>query len=242
MISETLRILHTNDWHNHWSERAGEVLSELTVAEAPPTLYLDAGDAIKAGNVGVSLGGEPILTRLSERRCVAMTLGNREFHISRPIFQKKVADAGFPVLCANIRSKTEGGSLPTVASVVLTLSRTRVAIFGLTVPMVTERMSARHVSDFLFDDPIKTAQDLVPTLREQADVVVALTHIGIRADERLAEAVAGIDLIIGGHTHVVLDEPTFVEGTPIVQAGSHGRFIGEVFLEPTGAKGRLIAI
>lgn len=243
MISEPLRILHTNDFHNHWSDQVQGALSALMGdISAPPTLYVDAGDAIKAGNVGVSLGGEPILTRLSEQNCSAMTMGNREFHVSRPLLQKKIADASFPVLCANIRSKAEGGSVPTVSSTILTVGNTRMALFGLTVPMVTDRMSARHLSDFLFDDPIKTAEKLVPTLREGADIVIALTHIGIKSDERLAESVKGIDLIIGGHTHVVLEEPKWVNGTPIVQAGSHGRYVGEVLLAPEGITGRLIPV
>jgi 5'-nucleotidase len=243
MISEPLRILHTNDFHNRWSQEAEALLSTLVMDDtAPPTLYVDAGDAIKAGNVGVSLSGEPILTRLSERGCRAMALGNREFHISRPLLQKKIADARFPVLCANMKSKTEGGTVPTVPHTTVTLSGTRIALFGLTVPMVTARMGARHVSDFLFEDPVQTAQALVPALRAEADLVIALTHIGIKSDERLAESVPGIDLIIGGHTHVVLEEPKRVSGAPIVQAGSHGRFVGEVLITPEGITGRLIAV
>ncbi len=239
MISEPIRIVHTNDWHNGWSDARLEALREFLT---PETLYLDAGDAIKAGNVGVSLGGEPILDKLSGLGCAAMTLGNREFHVSRPLLQKKIAAARFPVLCANIRSKTEGGSVPTVPYKILTLGPVKVAVFGLTVPMVTERMAARHLSDFLFDDPIKVASGLVLELREQADLIIALTHIGIKSDERLAESVAGIDLIIGGHTHVVLEELKWVGGTPIAQAGSHGRFMGEVLFEKNKTVGRLVAL
>jgi 2',3'-cyclic-nucleotide 2'-phosphodiesterase (5'-nucleotidase family) len=83
---------------------------------------------------------------------------------------------------------------------------------------------------------------LVPKLREQADRVIALTHIGIKSDERLAESVTGIDLIIGGHTHVVLEELKWVSGTPIAQAGSHGRFVGEVILDGDKTVGRLVAL
>ena len=232
-----LRLIHTNDFHNALTESgAAQLNTAIRRPGAPLTLYLDAGDAVKAGNIGVSPMGEPILTRMHALGCAAMTLGNREFHISRPLFEKKLADARFPVLCANIRSKAPGGSVPTVPFVLLAVGGTKIAVFGLTVPMVTERMAARHVSDFLFDDPVCAAEQLVPELRKSADLVIALTHIGLKQDRRLAESVPGIDLIVGGHTHAELREPLLDCGTPILQAGSHARFYGEAELtcEPGG--------
>ena len=227
----TLRIVHTNDFHHRLDGRGIEALrAALREPGAPPTLYLDAGDAVKAGNVGVSPLGEPTLRALTGLGCAAMTLGNREFHVSRPVFARKIADAGFPVLCANLRSKAPGGSVPTVASVVCEVGGVKVGVFGLTVPMVTERMGARHLSDFLFDEPVSVARAMVAELRERAEVVILLSHLGLRTDEKVAESVEGIDLIVGGHSHVVLEEPKWVGRTPIVQAGCHARWYGEVFL------------
>ena len=227
----TLRLVHTNDFHNRLTDEGSARLQAILSANnSMPMLYIDAGDAIKAGNMGVSPSGEPILTRMEELGCVAMTLGNREFHISRLVLEKKIADARFPVLCANIRSKIPGKSVPTVPFIRLNIGGTRISVFGLTVPMVTERMAARHLSDFVFDDPIVTAQKMVAELRESADILIALTHIGLRADERLAQNVEGIDLIVGGHTHAVLESPQREFGTPILQAGSHARYVGDATL------------
>ncbi len=86
------------------------------------------------------------------------------------------------------------------------------------------------MSSFVFDDPVETAQKMVTRLRYHADVLIALTHIGLREDQRLARTVRGIDLLVGGHSHVTLAEPEVVEGTPIVQTGSHGRAFGHVKL------------
>ena len=139
---------------------------------------------------------------------------------------------------------------PATPSIVKTLSdenrSLRVAIFGLTVPMITERMSVRHTSPYVFDDPLVTAARLVPLLREtyQPDLLVALSHIGINQDRKLAETVPGIDLIIGGHTHVVLEYGERVGDTLLVQGGSHGRFWGRVDILPaadTSSRPRLSA-
>jgi len=97
------------------------------------------------------------------------------------------------------------------------------------------------VADLEFKNAIETAQALVPQLREEADVVIALTHLGYEGgygyegynstgDVELAEAVSGIDVIVGGHSHTTLTEPRMVGNTMIVQAGDWSRYVGRVDL------------
>ncbi len=227
----TLTILHTNDFHNHLSPaQAARIGAEKAerLARGEDVLLLDSGDAISAGNVGVRPGGEPILTLMSETGYDAMTLGNREFHVADTLLRHKIGCAQFPILCANIRWREDRGeTLPVVPSQVFTLpSGLRVGVFGVTVPMVTPRMTARLVSAFVFDDPVAVAQKQSEILRPSVDALIALTHIGLREDERLARACPALDLIIGGHSHHKLFEPSVVEGVPIMQAGWFGHYLG----------------
>ena len=242
-----LTLLHTNDFHNHLSARQAEFLKQAK-RERENVLLLDAGDAVAAGNVGVRPGGEPILTLMSETGYDAMTLGNREFHVADALLRLKIGKAAFPILCANIRWRDDQGeTLPVVPSLVKTLPNgLRVGVFGLTVPMVTPRMTARLVSAFVFDDPVLEARRQIEALRPQVDALVALTHIGLREDERLAAACPELDVIVGGHSHNKLGEPKVVGGVPIVQAGWFGHFLGETELtwDAPGARlqvtGRLV--
>ena len=230
-LSKTLTVLHTNDFHNHLSApQAAYIQSEKGKREN--VLLLDSGDAISAGNVGVRPGGEPILTLMSAIGYDAMTLGNREFHVADTLLRLKISKADFPALCANIRWREDKGeTLPVLPSWVKTLPNgLRVAVFGLTVPMVTPRMTARLVSAFVFDDPVQAARDQIARLRPKADALIALTHIGLREDERLAAACPELDLIVGGHSHHKLHEPSVVGGVSIVQAGWFGHFLGETQL------------
>jgi 2',3'-cyclic-nucleotide 2'-phosphodiesterase (5'-nucleotidase family) len=66
----------------------------------------------------------------------------------------------------------------------------------------------------------------VDELRARVDLLIALTHIGLSNDKKLAEACPEIDLILGGHSHTVLDAPLMIGKTAICQTGSHGRFFG----------------
>lgn len=228
----TLHILHTNDFHNHFTQAQAAQVRTVR-ASLENSLLLDAGDAVSAGNIGVRPGGEPILTLMSETGYDAMTLGNREFHVADALLRLKIRDAVFPILCANIRWRADTGDvLPVIPHFVKTMpDGLRVAVFGLTIPMVTPRMAARVVSAFLFDDPIVVARAQISLLRPQADVIIALTHIGLREDERLAASCPELDVIIGGHSHVVLPAPQLVASVPIAQAGWFGHYLGHLTLE-----------
>lgn len=238
----TLDILHTNDFHNHLSDAQARTIRAAKDG-LENSLLLDAGDAVSAGNIGVRPGGEPILTLMSETGYDAMTLGNREFHVADALLRAKIGKAQFPILCANVRWREDRGeTLPLAPHIVKTLPNgLRVGVFGLTVPMVTPGMAARVVSAFLFDDPIDAARLQIERLRPDVDVLIALTHIGIREDERLARNCPELALVVGGHSHVVLDTPKIVNEVPIVQGGWYGHYLGHVTLDMNDGRARLVS-
>ena len=83
-------------------------------------------------------------------------------------------------------------------------------------------------------DPVESLRDQVEVLREQVDVIVVLSHLGLSTDKRLAEQVEGIDVILGGHTHHVLEEPLLIGNTMLGAAGKFGQWLGKVVLEKAG--------
>lgn len=226
---QKITIFHTNDFHNRLTSEQATRLRDIK-ASTPNSLLLDCGDAIWAGNIYFRPNGEPILKLMNDAGYDAMALGNREFHFLATGLRKKLGWAKFPVLSANIRP-TNHADLPVKSDVIFDVGGTRVAVFGLTVPMITERMLSRKVSSYVFDDPIETAAALVPKLRDHADLLIALTHIGLKKDKELASTVPGIDLIVGGHTHAVLESPEWVDKTAIVQAGWFAHYVGKVEID-----------
>lgn len=187
-------------------------------------LYFDTGDCVKAGNLAIPLRPEPVWPTLQALRCTASVIGNRESQVLEAAFWKKLEGAQHPVLCANMRRKD--GTRPLNGTLEVECGGLRVGIFGVMVPMVTERMATRAASAFLWDPPISTAANLVAQMRDRCELLIALTHIGVREDRRLAESCPGIDLILGGHSHTILESPEQVGRTWICQGGSHGRFAG----------------
>lgn len=96
---------------------------------------------------------------------------------------------------------------------------------------------------------IPYAKEMVRELKSDGcNVIVCLSHSGIERgkngkwggeDVELARKVRGIDLIISGHTHTLLEEPVIIEGIPIIQAGEYGKNIGRIELTWSSAGTRL---
>lgn len=112
----------------------------------------------------------------------------------------------------------------------------RVGVFGVTTDDLHTLASPRVMDRVTLLGEVEAARQQVEILESQVDLVVALTHIGIDRDKALAEAVPGIDLIVGGHSHTPLYEPVTVGQTRIVQAGCYARNLGVLELSVAGGE------
>jgi len=84
--------------------------------------------------------------------------------------------------------------------------------------------------------------------KEKCDIIICMSHSGISKDKRgkwagedvkLAKTVKGIDVIISGHTHTLLDKPLIINDIPIIQAGEYGKNVGRLALTWSGGKIRI---
>ncbi|BCW96787.1 MAG: metallophosphoesterase [Fimbriimonadales bacterium] len=205
-----LTLLHTSDAHNRWSEAFVNHLHALKTQHH--ALLLDSGDAIRAGNIAAPLRPESAWEWMRRAGYDAATIGNREFHLTAAGFTAKTRGAPCPLLCANLRPKRPDAPMPVQPVWRTEHQGVRVAVLGLTVPMVTSRMRVAALSAYLFDPPLTVAREWVPRLRPEADLLIALTHIGYTQDCLLAEACPELDVILGGHSHTPTDAPEQVNG------------------------------
>jgi 5'-nucleotidase len=222
-----------------------------------PVLVLDAGDYSMGTAFGAAIretGGE--LQLLSRMGCDATTFGNHDFDLGPDGLAQAIdvaAQAGrIPAVVAsntNVSAKDAGlADLQRLAQagvirrhLVIERGGMRFGIFGL---MGKESIFyTSGAGAITFPDAIETAREMVQLLREteKVDVVICLSHGGLEKgqdgrytdgeDVRLAKAVPGIDVIIGGHTHTELHEAIIVNGrTPVVQTGKYGDNLGELVI------------
>lgn len=229
-----LRILHTNDFHGSLTEAKADRIRSLKGDNA---LYFDTGDCIKAGNLAIPLKPEVAWPLLQRAGCDASVPGNRESHVLRSAVDAKFAGHEHPILCSNWIDKR--GELVFERCRLFDLNGVKVGVFGVMVPIVTRKMATAPASQFLWENPITTAQHLAEELRAQVDLIIALTHIGVSRDRELAESGAPINIILGGHSHTVLEAPEQIGSTWIAQGGSHGRFVGNYHWDGKSLNGHL---
>ncbi|AFL73869.1 5'-nucleotidase/2',3'-cyclic phosphodiesterase-like hydrolase [Thiocystis violascens DSM 198] len=244
----TVTLLHFNDFHGqlepdtdaasatgHPVGLGGLARLAATVArvraENPdrPVLLLFAGDLLQ-GTVSSSLFlGIPDVILFNRMGVDAAVMGNHEFDYGQDVFRRLAGQADFPFLSANIQTHPE--PLPVQPSLVIDRPDSpTVALLGLTTPELTTATHPRNAVGVSVEDPVTVARRLVPELREQADLVVVLSHLGLTDDRRLAQAIPEIDLIVGGHNHFVLEQPVLEGDVVIVQAGERGHWLGRLDL------------
>lgn len=232
-----LNLLQTNDFHGKLTPKMAQSIRQRK--EETEALYFDCGDVISTGNLGIPLRTEPAWQLLADAGCDASVLGNRESHPLQVAFLKKIEGAQHPLLVANLREKSTSSEPAWSSQAIFEHGGLKVGVFGVMVAMVTSQMKTQAASAYLWDPPIDTARTVAESLRDQCDVLIALTHIGFRQDEILADKVPAIDIILGGHSHTVLDEPVQKGRTWIAQTGSHGRNLGVYQWDGASLSGRL---
>ncbi len=108
------------------------------------------------------------------------------------------------------------------------LKGVRVAVIGQAFPYTPIANPARFMPDWTFGIRESEMRSLVDTVRaqEKPDIVVVLSHNGMDVDLKMAARVSGIDVILGGHTHDGVPQPSQVGTTLVCNAGSNGKFLG----------------
>jgi 5'-nucleotidase/UDP-sugar diphosphatase len=242
-----LTILHTNDIHAHydsfepWGEPVQGGVARLKTAidtereGADYVLVLDAGDQFQ-GTLFFTVGGAQVVADvMNGLKYDVMCIGNHEFDAGPSELATFIDLAEFFVLSANtdafadlyLSGKIEPYSLH------LFEDGQPVAVIGLTTEHTAIASSPGPNVQFL--DVTSTAQRTVDELEERGiDVIVALTHLGYERDLELAHSVDGIDVIVGGHSHTLLDSyptiTTSASGEPVLVVTAHewGKRLGRL--------------
>ena len=188
-------------------------------------LTLDAGDAISGTALSNTFKGTLDVEAMNRLNYDAMVLGVHEFDYGVDTLKQRIAEAKFPVLSANIVYADTGQPFAT-PYVILDRNGVKIAILGLTTGELKQRVATDNFAGLNVVDPIETARQIIPQLQAQSDMIVALTHLGINEDIRLASQVPGIDVVVGGMSHSELQVPMKVGETLIVHDAVFGAHVG----------------
>lgn len=256
--AEKLVILHTNDTHSQIDPietsglggilRRKAAIDSVRAAE-PNVLLVDAGDAVQGSLFFYLFKGE-VEARLMNAMGVDMgILGNHEFDNGMEALANMMKLRNDELLATNYYmedSELKGLFKPYT---IRTVGGKRIAFIGLNLNP-TGMIAEGNADGVVYSDAIKAADLTAEYLKKvlKADAVVAITHIGFDpetppGDIMLAKESEYIDIIIGGHTHTVIDPSTPTglerskatndEGMPVLiaQTGKSGAYLGKIEID-----------
>lgn len=256
-----ITIMHTNDTHariepfpdgsGRYANMGGAARRAALIKkirqENPHNLLLDAGDIFQGTPYFNYYDGALDLELMSMMGYDASTIGNHEFDNKVEGFVEVAPKANFPFVNSNydFSGAREMGNFVR-PQLIKEVNGVRIGIFGLGIAFDSLVLPDLH-QGVRYRDAVATASETAYRLRKQArcDMVICLSHLGYRyndpyrvSDSIIANDIRGIDLIIGGHTHTLLDEPEIVEKrsdepTIISQVGHGGVVLGRLTFEFT---------
>ncbi len=201
--------------------------------EAGPTLLLDAGDALFEHPFRRGERDEEKATLLLESMAgmgtAAMAVGDRDLTFGYPWLVKHAAEAGLPLLSANLRA--ESGERPFESRRLFTVGEAKVGVFGI----FGQQEGMKLPEGLQQDEPAVVAIAEVEALRKEgADLVVALVH-GPTAIVRAIAEIPGVDMIVPSHdgslSHPYQPRPG---GSWIFGGGQLGRTLTRIELRLEG--------
>lgn len=264
----TIHILHTNDIHSRIQpinrfdstcaaedDAAGECfggvarvataindLRDDLIAAGENVVVMDAGDPFQGSLMYTTFKGDVEAEMMEAIGYDVMAVGNHEFDDGPGNLRRFLDTVSFPVVSGNLDlSLSEELRGAVEGHVVLDVGGHRLGVVSALATDTAETSSPGP--NVIFQNEIDSLQADVDDLTEMGvDMIVALNHVGLPQDIRIAEAVEGIDLIVGGHSHTYLSAddpdragpyPTWVDGpeggmVPIVQAYAYTKYLGHL--------------
>ena len=225
----TLVVLSTNDMHAK-IQRFPLLAAAVQACRDTTDLVLlvDAGDRW-TGNAFVDkvpAPGKPIVELMNRLHYDVATFGNHEFDHGQAYLGRMLDSMEFEVVSANIFSDTLTFPQPAPYAV-FRRGGVRIGVIGAVTNYEGPGHPAGNRSSFVglaFPDPQAEAVKYAAILRPKVDVLILLSHMGDDRDMELLGKTQLFDLVIGGHTHVVLD--TLINGTLLTQTGKNLKNLG----------------
>ena len=205
-------------------------------ARAGRSIYVDSGDCFQGAPIFNAFRGEIEQRAMSLMRPDAVVIGNHEFDEGIKNYATQLQRwATYPVVAANYLFEPDEplGKIAKPVEIV-NVDGMKIGIIGVanfsSISSITDIGNSLHLVPMEIHTVI---QDWIDILRPHVDLIVAVSHAGLGEDEELIQATEGLDIIMGGHLHIVLNPPKVVQdksGRDVVLAhsGAFAKFVGRL--------------
>lgn len=228
--------------------KMGGVAHIKTVAEhvrktrgAQNVLFLDSGDTWQGTGVALKTKGEAIV-KAQNYLGIDVMVGHWEFTYGKERVKELIGMLDAKFISQNIVGddsfSDEFEELIFEPYTIEERGGAKIGIIGQSFPFTSTANPKEFTQGWSFGLRLETLQTYVNELRDEhkVDCVVMLSHDGFSVDQEVARKVKGIDFILSGHTHDPSPKPIVINGTVIVIAGSHGKYVGRLDIDAKNGK------
>ena len=244
MKTKNFTILHSNDMHGDFLAEVkgaeGNLIGGLALLsgyvnrvrqEEENVLYVIAGDMLQGSIIDAEYRGISTIEIMNYLAPDVVTLGNHEVDYGLPhlLFLEKMAN--FPIVNANLYINKYNRRLMQPYAI-LNVAGFDIMFIGILTEAVLQALkSDEQIATFIsLEEASREVGKICNAYKdEDIDLTILLTHIGFESDLELAALLRpewGVDLIIGGHSHTILEQPARVNDILIAQAGTGTDQIG----------------
>ncbi|KIL43033.1 bifunctional metallophosphatase/5'-nucleotidase [Jeotgalibacillus campisalis] len=233
---EMTPIIHTNDFHGRilHNEEQGE-MGLAKVAEIVDNVrndhhdafLFDMGDTLHGTAVVNNFEGQPAIEAMNEMGFDAMVPGNHDFNYGNEQLLEAAEEMNFPLISGNI---LKNGDPYLEDHIVLERDGKKYGVVGMTATDTAVKTSPKNLEGIVFEDEVTRTQEIVDAIEDEVDHIILLSHSGLETDERIADQVEGVDLILGGHSHDTLETPVKYNEAYVSQAFEYGKALGQTNL------------
>ncbi len=200
------------------------------MAQGEACYVFDVGDHVDRSHPFTEgTQGQGNIRLLNEAGFDAVTIGNNEgITMAKEELSSLYKDAEFDVVVCNLFE--QDGGRPAWAlpyTIYVTKRGTRIGVIGATAEYTTfyKKLGWQVTS------PSEELKRVVKDIAERTDVIVCLSHLGIKEDEKLAVECPAIDVIFGAHTHHLFHEGKLMGDTMLAATGKYGEYVGHVTVQ-----------
>ena len=211
-------------------DRIATIIKAIRAERDGKCLLLDGGDTWTNSWTSLQTKGQDMVDLMSLLKPDAMT-GHWEFTLGEARVKELTEKLGFAFLAQNVKDKEfEDPVFP--AQKMFERNGVKIAVIGQALPFTPIANPRWMIPNWTFGIREREMQKEVDAARSAgADLVVLLSHNGFDVDRKMVQRVAGIDVVLTGHTHDAVPEVTTVGKTLLVASGCHGKFVSRLDLD-----------
>ena len=236
VFATELTILHTSDVHGRLEPISYHGMNDVGGAarhsylykqvrkENPNTLILDSGDIFQGSIYYQMFKGKLTADILKILKYDAIALGNHEFDRGTKELKTLIKKSKTQFLSANIEFSDKGLQKLVKPYIIKEYEGRKVLIIGVTTPTLKNLSNSDGVTVY---EPVSVIRNIISE-NNNADCIIVISHCGYEIDKQIAMSNPQIDLIFGGHNHLLFEKPIQTADTEIINSGEFGIYVSDV--------------